>query len=388
MWIPRTLSEKIQSLAKTFPAILLTGARQVGKTSLLTHLFPDHSIATLDLPSNAELAEREPEEFLKRYPPPVVIDEVQYAPALFRYLKIAIDKHRDRFGQFILTGSQKFTLMNKVADSLAGRCAILELETLSFKESQAARNASEIEFIVRGGFPELHAIPSLDANAYYQSYVATYLERDVRTLLHVTQLRDFERFVRACALRNAQVLNKSDLARDVGISPVTANEWLSVLAASNQVVLLEPWFNNKTKSLIKSPKLYMADSGLLCYLLGIHDVQSLMKSPLAGAIWESFVFSEIRKQLKQGKHDIWLWRDHRGLEVDFIIHSGGRFTFIEAKFTESPNQRDEKSMNDIAALIGSKKITTRLIVARVQTSYPISETTRVIPITEIHQYIE
>ena len=216
-------------------------------------------------------------------------------PGLFRHLKVAVDAHRARNGQFLLTGSQKFTLMKNVSESLAGRADIVELETFSFAEIRGALPNTNVETaIVRGGFPELYANPDIDSVAFYNSYLATYLERDVRALANVGSLRDFERFLRACALRSANLLNKADLARDVGIAPSTANQWLSILEASGQVVLLEPWFSNRTKSIVKSPKLYLADTGLLCALLNIRSEEALGQSPAAGAIWETFVFAQLR----------------------------------------------------------------------------------------------
>ena len=270
MWIPRDLEPRLLRSARTRPAVVLTGARQTGKTSTFRRLFPDHEFVSLDLPTEAEQAEKEPQGFLLRHPAPVIIDEVQYAPSLFRYLKSAIDGNRTGNGQFLLTGSQKFTLMKNVSESLAGRVDVMELETLSLKEIRAVFPETTTESaMVRGGFPELHANPAIDHVAFYNSYLATYLERDVRSLANVGSLRDFERFLRACALRSANLLNKADLARDVGISPSTANHWLSTLDASGQVALLEPWFSNRTKSIVKSPKLYLADTGLLCALLNL-----------------------------------------------------------------------------------------------------------------------
>src|SRR5208283_579270 len=186
-------------------------------------------------------------------------------------------------GQFLLTGSQKFTLMKNVSESLAGRADIVELETLSFAEIRAELPDTGVEAaIVRGGFRVMYANPDIDLVAFYNSYLATYLERDVRALANVGSLRDFERFVRACALRSANLLNKADLARDVGISPSTANHWLSMLEASGQIVLLEPWFSNRTKSIVKSPKLYLTDTGLLCALLNIRSEEALRQSPAVG----------------------------------------------------------------------------------------------------------
>lgn len=250
--------------------MIVTGARQVGKTSLVRRVFPDHRYVTLDLQSDAALADQDPATFLARHPPPLIVDEVQYAPGLFRHLKLAIDRDRERNGAFVLTGTQKLPLMQVVSESLAGRADIIELEGLAWSEVHAALPALTIEeVVVRGGFPELYEKPELDAHAWYRSYVATYLERDVRQLHAVGNLRDFERFLRVCALRSAGLLNKAELARDVAISGPTAAAWLSALEASGQVALLQPWFSNATKSLVKTPKLFMIDSGLCAYLCGI-----------------------------------------------------------------------------------------------------------------------
>ncbi len=384
MWIPRQISAKVLTIASQYPALILTGARQVGKTSLLQKLFPEHRLITLDLPSHAELAEKKPGDFFDRFPPPVIIDEVQYAPNLFRHLKIRIDQNRNRYGQYLLTGSQKFTLMKNVSESLAGRCALLELETLSLGEIRRTDPILDLEVMVRGGFPELQSRQDLETQTFYESYLATYLERDVRSLLKIGQLRDFERFLRACAFRSAQIVNKAELARDVGISPPTANEWLSVLHASNQVLLLEPWFSNKTKGLVKSPKLYLADTGLLCHLLGISSVDELKKSPLLGSIWETFVFSEMRKRqvFSDGKWEIYFWRDLRGLEVDFLIHHGGNFDLIEAKFTELADHRDAVGLKRVAEVLGERNVRSMSLVCRTANSYPIETNLNAIPIGE------
>src|SRR5437016_9127427 len=207
--------------------------------------------------------------------------------------------------------------------------------------------------IVRGGFPELHANPDLDQVAFYNSYLATYLERDVRSLANVGNLRDFERFLRACALRSANLLNKADLARDIGIAPSTANHWLSTLEASGQVVLLEPWFSNPTKSIVKSPKLYFADTGLLCALLNIRTEDALRRSPAAGAIWETFVFAQLRgRERRAGRvGSLFFWRDLTR-EVDFVVDICGRLDLFEAKWTELRGDGDTVSLNFGSALVG------------------------------------
>lgn len=370
--------------ARERPAIVLTGARQVGKTSLVRRLFPAHAYVSLDLPSEAEQAERDPAALLARHPPPLVVDEVQYAPGLFRHLKSAVDARRAQSGQFILTGSQSFPLMQAVSESLAGRDTVIELEGLSLMELTAARPKSGWEsMLVRGGLPELHEKPGMDADAYLRSYVATYLERDVRTVLNVGSLRDFERFLRACALRSAQLLNKAELARDVGVSPPTASQWLSVLEASNQVCLLEPWFSNRTRTLVKTPKLYLSDTGLLCHLLGIRAVSDLAGSPLAGAVWETFVCSELRRTLKNAGRagELFFWRD-RGREVDFLLHRAGRFELFESKWTEHPSQREADGLRVVASHLPRGSVRRTAVICRAANAYPLREAGEAWPISE------
>lgn len=385
MWIPREIEPRLLRSARTRPVLVLTGARQTGKTSTFRRLFPNHELVSLDLPTEAEQAEKEPQTFLERHRAPVIIDEVQYAPALFRYLKVAVDASRRTNGQFLLTGSQKFTLMKSVSESLAGRADIAELETLSFAEILAALPESSVEStIVRGGFPELHADPDIDHVAFYNSYLATYLERDVRSLANVGSLRDFERFLRACALRSANLLNKADLARDVGVSPTTANHWLSVLEASGQVVLLEPWFSNRTKSIVKSPKLYLADTGLVCALLNIRSEADLRDSPAAGAVWETFVFAQLRaRERRAGRvQSLFFWRD-RTREVDFVVDVAGRLELFEAKWAEIPAAGDAVNLDFVRNVVGKTRIAGSAIVCRAAHGYPLADGVRALPVTEL-----
>jgi len=385
MWIPRAIEPRLLRSARTRPAIVLTGARQTGKTSTFRHLFPKYSFVSLDLPSEAEQAEKDPRSFLERHPAPVIIDEVQYAPGLFRQLKAEVDAHRTRNGRFLLTGSQKFTLMKNISDSLAGRADIVELETLSFAEIRAALPDTGLESaIVRGGFPELYANPEIDPVAFYNSYLATYLERDVRALANVGSLRDFERFLRACALRSANLLNKADLARDVGISPSTANQWLSMLEASGQVVLLEPWFSNRTKTLVKSPKLYLADTGLLCALLNIRSEDDLRDSPSVGAVWETFVFAQLRarERLAGRAGSLFFWRD-RTREVDFVVDAGGRLEMFEAKWTELPDAGDAVNLEFVRNAVGKARVRGGAVVARTPNGFPFGNGFRAAPVTEL-----
>jgi predicted AAA+ superfamily ATPase len=375
MWITRSVEPSLLHSAETRPAVVLTGARQTGKTSTLRRLFPEHGFVSLDLPTEAEQAEKEPDAFLRRHPAPVILDEVQYAPSLFRHLKVAVDLERERPGQFLLTGSPKFTLMRGVSESLAGRAEIVELETLSLKELRGGRPETGLQTaIVRGGFPELYANPEIDAVGYYNSYLATYLERDVRSLANVGSLRDFERFLRACALRSANLLNKAELARDIGIAPSTANQWLSVLEASGQIVLLEPFFSNRTKSIVKSPKLYLADTGLLCALLNIRSEADLQRAPHVGAVWETFVFAQLRaRERREGRTgSLFFWRD-RTREVDFVVERGGRVELFEAKWTEIPGAGETGNLEFVHRVMGGGVVAGGGVVCRTPNSFPLTE---------------
>jgi predicted AAA+ superfamily ATPase len=339
MWIERLIEPVILDRARNRPVVVLTGARQTGKTSLVRRLFPSHNYVSLDLPSEAQQAESDPSAFLARHPAPLIVDEIQYAPGLLRHLKSDVDAHRNEGGRYILTGSQPLELMSGVAESLAGRAAILTLGGLSYAEIIAARPEVTVEeAMLRGGYPELYENPDIDVRGFYQSYVATYLERDLRSQLQVGSLRDFERFMRAAALRTSQLLNRADMARDIGISPSTAGLWLSVVERSGIITLLEPWFSNQTRSLVKSPKLHFQDSGLCAFLMGMTNLEDLHHSPLVGALWETMVFSEMHRLLAAGAGawQLSFWRD-RSREADFLLHRAGRFKLADAKWTQHPS---------------------------------------------------
>ena len=255
MWIERSYKRALLRMSKQFPAVLLSGPRQVGKTSLLKHLFPSYQFFSFDHPAVARQAEENPDVFFDSIKGPCILDEVQYVPSLFRHLKFRIDQHK-KPGSFFLTGSQNFSLMQGVSESLAGRCGILQMHSLSFDELTHSDAQQKLElYIVQGGFPQLYDGTIQEKNDWYASYIATYLERDVRNIRQVGDLRDFERMLRAVAARTGQILSYADLARDVGIAPNTAKQWISVLQASGQIFLLEPYYRSLGKRLTKSPKI-------------------------------------------------------------------------------------------------------------------------------------
>ena len=341
-------------MANQFPAILVTGARQVGKTSILRRVFPGVSYVTLDYPGHAEAAQTAADEFLDRFPPPVIIDEIQYAPSLLRHIKVRIDSDR-RPGMYLLTGSQAFPLMQGVSESLAGRCGVLNLHTLSRSEILGAQSpVGEPDLVWLGGYPELYV--GADPDLWFPSYVATYLERDIRNVLRVVDLRDFNRFIRACALRNAQTLNYSDLARDTGIAPNTARKWLSLLEASGVVALVEPFFGNRTKRMIKSPRLYFLDTGLAAFLAGFRSSKALFESSYVGAFWEAFIFGQVVRWFaaKGRPSPIYSWRTVNGKEVDLVLEmGGGKIVGIECKWTQHPGRSDEAGL---MAFVDSQKV--------------------------------
>jgi predicted AAA+ superfamily ATPase len=366
MWIEREWAPAVTALAQAFPAVLVTGPRQVGKTALLRHDYPRHDYVSFDDPARARQAETQPASFFDSLTEPAILDEVQYVPSLFRPLKQRIDRDR-RPGRFLLTGSQTFALMEKVAESLAGRVGILEMSSLAYREARAASpDLADLDFLVRGGYPELYAGAALNAGDFYPSYLATYLERDVRNVRSVGDLRDFDRFLRAAALRSGQLLSYSDLARDVGVAPNTAKAWISVLQTSGQILLLEPYHRSLGKRLTKSPKLYFLDTGVACHLIGIDSPAALLRSPLAGALWETFVVGQVVRhfQVARTRPPLWFWRTAQGEEVDLLVERGGRFIAIECKLTETPDRRDARAFGALAAFYGPPAIERALIACR------------------------
>lgn len=363
MWIERQIGGELRRLSRQFPILVLTGPRQIGKTALVERIFGESTYVSLDVPGHAEMAETRPAEFLRRYPPPAIFDEIQYAPALFRHLKAEVDR-RGENGLFVLTGSQNYLLKQSVSESLAGRAAVIPFASLSGAEWAAVESLRERhswrEFLWRGGYPALWAsgADSPPRNRWYQGYVATYLERDVRNLLAVGSLRDFERFLRACAARTAQTLNMAELGRDVGISATTAREWVSVLQASGQIVLLEPYYRSLGKRLAKSPKLYFADTGLAAFLMGFDSADALWTGAAAGALFENHVVGQwVRwRDWSEPGASLWYWRNQGGQEVDLVIERNARLTAIEVKLSQSPEPRATRPIERLRAFYGDDAV--------------------------------
>ena len=356
-YIPRSLEAVVRKAAAEFPAVVLIGPRQSGKTTMLAHLFGERiPMVSLESPDVRMAAANDPRGFLSFYPPPVILDEIQYVPELLPYIKEHIDAHRSQPGQYILTGSQNLLMMQQVSESLAGRTAVLKLLPLSRWElarmperrlpweappeaSLPPQPSSELwEQILCGYYPEPANNPDRDTRLWQASYVQTYLERDVRNLRDVGDLTLFQTFLRALAARSAQILNLSELARDVGVAVNTARDWLSVLEASFQVFLLRPYFANIGKRLVKSPKIYFMDTGILCYLVGLRDGAHAAAGPMGGAIFENLVVSDLYKiYTHRGEEPaLYYWRTAAGAEVDVVIDVQGRLIPLEVKLSATP----------------------------------------------------
>lgn len=384
MWIERKIEAIITQAFEQFPALLITGLRQVGKTSLLKKMFPYASYITLDLPANQHAAITNTIEFIQRFSTPLIIDEIQYVPQLFQGLKIAIDTNRKN-GQYLLTGSQNFSIMQGVSESLAGRCAIMQLYPLSFFETSNHIAVSQNEFIFLGGYPELY-VSNKNYNLWYSSYVATYLERDVRNVLNVTNLREFNLFLRSCALRISNLLSYTNITRDIGISVNTAKKWLSVITTLGAVYLVEPYFANRGKRIIKSPKIYFTDTGLAAFLCGFETAYQLQNSAMAGYFFENYIANEIIKHYSfYGKRlNLYYWRDVYGKEVDFILEqASGKIIAIECKLAENPTLKDCKNIFALIDYYGKDKVTKSYIVCNTPIPYYINEHIKAINIKEL-----
>ncbi len=348
-------------------------------------------------------ATEDPRGFIEMYPPPVIFDEAQYAPGLLPYIKEKFDAERERYGQYIVTGSQNLLLMERVTESLAGRAAMLRLLPLTRREAEghpqrqfpwetgAPKSKTKRipsrklwEEFLRGGYPELVAHPKRDIALWHSAYIQTYLERDVRTLRQVGDLTQFQNFLRALVARSAQLLHLSDLARDLGISVNTAKAWLSVLEATYQVIVLRPYFANVGKRLVKTPKVYFTDVGTLCYLAGLKDPEHAASGPMGGAIIETAALSEIFKSLTNRgiEPQMYFWRTSAGTEVDIIVEAGQKLVPIEVKLSSTPRPAMASSIKTFREDLG-ERASQGYVVHTGDIRLPLGSGATVLPFTDL-----
>ena len=339
-YMPRNAESRLQHLASGYPVVVVTGPRQSGKSTLVKHAFPDHHYVSLEDLDQREFAEMDPRGFLNQLSGSAILDEAQRCPALFSYIQTRVDE-RQQPGEFVLAGSRQFGLLSGITQSLAGRAALLTLLPMTYGELQRAekigRDLDKILF--DGAFPPIFD-RELDPHPWHENYVRTYLERDVRQLINVQDLGTFQRFTRMCAGRTGQLLNLSSLANDCGITHNTANAWISVLEASYIVHLLPPHHQNFNKRMVKTPKLYFLDTGLAIWLLGIQSCEQLITHVQRGALFETWVISELLKtRFNAGKaSNLYFWRDRSGHEVDLLIDHGTALSPLEIKSGQTINK--------------------------------------------------
>ncbi len=331
--IPRTLAIKLKQAVEKFPVVAVLGPRQSGKSTLVRTSFPNYRYISLEDLDIRQMAEQDPRGFLQQIRGKVILDEVQRVPSLFSYLQGIVDE-RQLNGEFILTGSQNFLLMEKITQTLAGRISLMTLLPLSISELSVAQLLPETpeQLIYKGGFPRLYA-QNLTPEDWLPSYITTYLERDVYDLLKVRELSTFRTFLQLCAGRVGQLVNLSSLGNDCSVSYNTVRSWISILEASYVVFQLQPHHQNFNKRLVKMPKLYFYDTGIVCRLLGINSPEEVAKSYLKGALFENMIIADFYKQLchQQKQPRLYFWRDKTGHEIDVIYDKGAHLTPIEIK---------------------------------------------------------
>ncbi len=346
----RVIEKQIQLASEGFPALVVTGPRRAGKTCMLRHLFPEADYYLLEEPDLVGRIRNDPQGFLDGIRLPVLLDEIQAVPELLAYIRARIDRMPGTQGQWLITGSQESALMQGVTESMAGRAAIFQLHPMSSIEDPHVN-------VLNGGYPEVLARPK-QAQLWFSSYLQTYLERDVRSITAVKDLATFRRLLALVATRHGQMLNKTDLASPLGVSVPTVTQWLGILEITEQILIVPPFFENAGKRLVKSPKVYIADSGLACHLLGIQTADELAKSPFAGVLFEGFVASEIVKaQVNAGKRrECYYFRDEQGLEVDFLVPlpSGG-ILLAECKSGATCTPKMVSPMLRLAKAIGKRR---------------------------------
>ena len=390
MYIPRLLYPSLAKALQYFPAVLITGPRQSGKTTfLLQEGGKGYSYVSFDDPLERNFAISDPNGFLDRFGDnPVILDEIQYVPEILPYLKMRIDQDREQYGRWILTGSQQFQLMKKVSESLAGRIAILELLPFNLEESEQIIENNLEQTIWSGGYPEPTLMPE-KRDLWLRSYIQTYIERDIRQLHNVSDLRQFELFITVCAARHAQSFNMADISRQTGISQPTVKSWGSILEASYITFSLPPYFKNFGKRLNKAPKIYFLDTALVCALTRQPSGSAALAGSMGGAFFEGWIVSETVKVFTSlgRKPDIYFWRSHDGLEVDLLIQVGTKILPVEIKQTATPTPNHLKPMKSFRALAGKDVVEKGILVCRVKKRKDLPDDNQAMPWHEFPKWL-
>jgi len=363
MIIERSIKSKLLQLLKSFPVVTLTGCRQCGKSTLLKHLLPDYTYISLEDLDLRQIAKEDPRHFISIYSQKVIIDEIQQVPELLSYLQTHIDSVNES-GMYVLTGSHNLLLMQSISQSLAGRTALLSLAPFSVAELRSENLVPQTtnEMLFKGSFPRIYD-KQIEATDFYPSYIKTYIDRDVRILRNINDYSAFTRFLKLCAGRCSQILNVTALAEDAGITRKTAEAWLSVLEASYIIYLLKPYYKNFGKRIIKNPKMYFYDTGLVSSLLGITSAEQIENFYMRGALFENFVVSELlKRRLFAGKTDeLYFWRDSNGIEIDVIEEDNLEIKAYEIKASETMNTAFFSNIKKVKELTGLKAENTAVI---------------------------
>ena len=386
-YVHRAVEKELKAAAKEFPVIVLTGPRQTGKSTLLQTLFPNYDYVTLDDPFTRKTAKDDPRFFLSGHER-MIIDELQYLPELLPYIKIAVDKDRSTNGRYLLTGSQCFPLMAGVSESLAGRAALYELLGFSSEEMPGlllGDPKSCFAAIFNGFFPEI-VVHGVERNRFYSSYLQTYLERDIRQIASVHDLKMFQNFLELLAARAGGLLNLNEIAKEGGVSFTSARRWLSLLESTRIVYLLRPYTKNISRRVIKSPKIYFTDTGLLSFLLRYPDSATLGAGPQAGALFENLVIAELLKY--KGNHnsnyELYFYRDSNHNEIDVVLDSGPSIKLLEIKLTSTPRPEHFSTMNKITKLLNRSR---GFLLSFTPNKERVSEKVESLPWAEILSYI-
>jgi predicted AAA+ superfamily ATPase len=403
----RNLSDKIKRIAEQFPVIVISGARQVGKSTLIKHLFKEHDFILLDPLVDIGNARQDPDLFLDNHPTPLILDEIQYAPELVPAIKRRVDNNKQP-GMYILTGSQQWSVLKSISESLAGRAILIRLDSFSISEiyeytekthwlekyidnpeeflktphKQINTSRTLYEQLWRGTLPEVDSLDIDFVSEYHQSYIQTYIERDIRQLAEVNNPQQFSRFCQLASALTAQEINKSQIGREIGIIPQTAMRWLEMLKGTFQWCDVPAFHSNTIKRISSKPKGYFTDTGLICHLQLISSPKALSGHPLLGHIFETFVMSEIYKlsQTMSTPPRFYHWRSHSGAEVDIILERDGRFFPIEIKLSTMPAKRDTTGISKFKATYPDLQIETGLVIAPIEKISKLSDTAYACPL--------